>query len=140
MKLSCRAVFCALLLSAVTCQAAGLGDPEMNVPLQLVVASINQDVLPNDPRVAKARDQLAKVMKASGEEEQSVAASCVRNARYIFDSSRQRSTPLEVLEALAQFALPGKPLSDTTQRYSNLRVQKRISHAAAMSQMAGAGG
>jgi len=135
MKLSCRAALCILLLSATTCHAAGLGDPEMNVPQRLVEASINQPVAASDPRVAKTRDQLAKVTKATGENEQAVAASCVRNARFIFDSSRQRTSPLEVLEALAQFATPGKPLSDTTQRYSSLRVQQQISHAAAMAQM-----
>jgi hypothetical protein len=147
MKYSCRAALChqlrplfsILLLSAATCQAAGLGNPEVNVPQQLVVTSLSQDVPANDPRVAKARDQLEKVMNATGEEAQAVAASCVRNARYIFDSSRQRASPLEVLEALAQFAPPGKPLSDTTQHYATLRVQQQLSHAAALAQMGSAG-
>jgi hypothetical protein len=134
-----RLLFSILLFSAVNCQAAGLGNPEVNVPQQLVATSLSQDVPANDPQVAKARDQLEKVMKATGEDAQVIAASCVRNARYIFDSSHQRASPLEVLEALAQFAPPGKPLSDTTQRYSALRAQQHASHAAAMAQMGPAG-
>jgi hypothetical protein len=135
MKLRIPALLFSCLL-AFNLHAAGLGDPEMNVPQRLVAATLNQEVPANDPRVAKARDQLAQVMKATGEDEQTVATTCIRNARYIFDFSRQRTTPLEVLEALAKFAPAGKPLGDTTQRYSGLRVQKRISHAEAMAQMA----
>jgi hypothetical protein len=40
--------------------------------------------------------------------------------------------PHEVLEAAAQFAQPGKPLSETTQRYIDLRVNKRLDHAKAL--------
>ncbi len=136
MKLSCRVVFCALLLSVFTCQAAGLGDPEMNVPQRLVEASLNQEVPANDPRIEKVREQIAKVMKASGESEQVVAQACLRNARHIFDSTRQRTSPLEVLEMLVKYAPAGKPLTDTTQRYFKLRVHQKLDHAGALAQMA----
>ncbi len=136
MKLSCRIFFCALLLSAFTCQAAGLGDPEMNVPQRLVEASLNQEVPANDPRIEKVREQIAKVMKASGESEQVVAQACLRNARHIFDSTRQRTSPLEVLEMLVKYAPAGKPLTDTTQRYFKLRVHQKLDHAGALAQMA----
>ena len=136
MKLSCRAALCALLLSAATCQAAGLADPEMNAPQRLLEASLNQEVPANDPRLDKVREQIAKVMKASGESEQVVAQACIRNARHIFDSSRQRTSPLEVLDMLVKHAPAGKPLADTTQRYFKLRVHEKLDHAGALAQMA----
>ncbi len=127
---------CAALLLAFNSQAAGLGDPEMNVPQRLVEVSLSQEVPAGDARVGAAREQLARVMKASGENEQAVAQICMRNARYIFDASRQRATPLEVLEALSKHARAGKPLSETTQRYSTLRVQQKLGHAEAMAALA----
>jgi hypothetical protein len=136
MRLSFPAALCALLISAFTCQAAGLGDPEVNIPQRLVEASVNQDVAAGDPRVAQTRDLIARVMKATGETEQSVAQVCMRNARYIFDFSRQRVGALEVLEALAKHAPAGKPINDTTQRYFNLRVKEKLGHAEALAAMA----
>jgi hypothetical protein len=136
MRLSIPAALCALLFSAVTCQAAGLGDPEINVPQRLVESSVNQDVAAGDPRVAQTRELIARVMKATGESEQSVAQVCMRNARYIFDFSRQRVGALEVLEALAKHAPAGKPINDTTQRYFNLRVKEKLGHAEALAAMA----
>jgi hypothetical protein len=124
------------LFSAVTCHAAGLEDPAVNVPQRLVEVSLNQEVPANDPRVSRTREQLAQVMKATGETEQAVAQACMRNARYIFDFSRQRVSPLEVLEVLARYAPPGKPLNDTTQVYFNLRVKQKLGHAEAMKAMA----
>jgi hypothetical protein len=125
------------LLFAFAVQAAGFGDEaEGNIPQRLVEESVKQDVPANDPRVAKVRDQLAQVVKATGETEQAVAQGCMRNARYIFDFSRQRVSPLEVLEALAKYAPAGKPMSDTTQRYFNLRVKQKLGHAETMAALA----
>lgn len=136
MKMHLSAAACAALLLAFNAQASGLGDPEMNVPQRLVEVSVSQEVPVSDPRVAAAREQLVRVAKATGENEQAVAYACMRNARYIFDATRQRVTPLEVLEALAKHAPAGKPLNDATQRYSTLRVQQKLGHAEAMAALA----
>lgn len=135
MKMRIPALLC-ICLFALNVHASGPGDPEMNVPQRLVESSLNQEVPANDPRVAKTREQLQQVMKATGESEQSVSQVCMRNARYIFDFSRQRTSPLEVLEALAKYAPAGKPINDTTQRYFDLRVKQKLDHAAAMAKMA----
>jgi hypothetical protein len=127
---------CAALLLACNVYASGLGDPEMNVPQRLVEVSASQEVPASDPRIAVAREQLGRVAKATGENEQAVAYACMRNARYIFDATRQRVTPLEVLEALAKHAPAGKPLNEATQRYANLRVKDRLGHAEAMAALA----
>lgn len=127
----------AALCAVPASQAAGLSDDnEMNVPQRLLEVSLGQDVPPGDPRVAKVREQLAKVAKATGETEQAVAQGCMRNARYIFDFSRQRVSPLEVLEALVKHAPAGQPLSATTQRYFNLRVNQKLGHADALAALA----
>jgi hypothetical protein len=122
-------------LLALNVHAAGLGDPEMSVPQRLVESSLNQEVPASDPRVAKTREQLAAAMKATGESEQAVAQVCMRNARYMFDVAKIRVSPLEVLDALAKYAPPGKSINDTTQRYFDLRVRQKLDHAAAMAKM-----
>jgi hypothetical protein len=136
MKMPIATAACVALLLAFNAHASGLGDPETNFSQRLVEVSVSQEVAANDPRVATAREQLARVAKLTGETEQAVAYACMRNARYIFDATRQRVTPLEVLEALAKHAPAGKPLSDATQRYSNLRAQQKLGHAAAMNALA----
>ncbi len=135
MKMRIPALVFACLL-ALNAHAAGPGDPAMSVSQRLVEASLNQAVPDNDPRVAKTREQLASAMKATGESEESVAQVSMRNARYIFDFSRQRVSPLEVLEALAKYAPAGKPINDTTQRYFDLRVKQKLGHAEAMTKLA----
>lgn len=132
MKMPVATLACAALLCACSVHASGLGDPEMNVPQRLVEASLNQDVAVGDPRVATAREHLTRVVKATGESEQAVAQACMRNARYIFDASRQRVSPLEILEVLAKHAPAGKPIGETTQRYVDLRVKQRLGHAEAL--------
>ncbi|MDP1651713.1 MAG: hypothetical protein Q8L56_03225 [Rhodocyclaceae bacterium] len=131
MNMRIPSLLCICLL-ACNVHAASPGDPEIGVPQRLVENSLNQAVPASDPRVAKTREQLAIVMKATGESEQSVAQACMRNARYIFDASRQRVSPLEVLEALAKYAPPGKSINETTQRYFELRVKRRLDHAGAL--------
>ena len=65
-----------------------------------------------------------------------MAQACLRTPAYIFDSTRQRTSPLEVLEMLVKYAPAGKPLTDTTQRYFKLRVHQKLDHAGALAQMA----
>lgn len=131
MKLKVLVVACVALL-ACNAHAAGLGDPEMNVAQRLVESSLNQEVPAGDPRVGKAREQLLLVVKATGEPEQAVAQSCIRNARYIFDVTKIRVSPLEVLEALVAHAPASKSMSVSTNRYFELRAKQKLDHAAAL--------
>ena len=119
-------------LLAFNAHAAGLGEPDMDPAQRLLEVSLRQDIPANHPRLAQTREQLQRVAKFSGESEQSVAQACVRNARYAFDAARIDVRPHEVLEAAAQFAPSGKPLSETTQRYIDLRVNKKLDHAKAL--------
>ena len=138
MKSHLTAAFCAALLIAANGHAAGFGDPEIDVSRRLLEVTYKQEIPANDPRLGKVREQLQQVVKASGESEQSIAQACMRNARYIFDVSKTYVGPLEVLEAMARYAKPGKPLSDTTQRYVELRARQKLGHAEAMTQFAAA--
>lgn len=122
----------------ITCNvhAAGLGDPEMDVAQRFLEVSLREDVPPNHPRLAQTREQLQRVAKASGENENAVAQICMRNARFVFDAARIDVRPHEVLEAAAKYAMAGKPLSETTQRYVQLRLHQKLDHAGALAQMA----
>lgn len=122
---------CIALLACNT-HAAGLGDPEMNVAQRLVESSFKQDVPAGDPRVGKVREQMLLVVKATGEPEQAVAQSCIRNARYLFDVTKIQVSPLEVLEALVAHAPVSKSMNTTTNRYFELRVKRKLDHAAAL--------
>lgn len=135
MKPSLAAAACAAWFLAFPVHAAGLGDPEIDVAQRLLEVSLREDIPANHPRLAKTREQLARVAKQTGEDENSIAQACMRNARYVFDSARIDVRPHEVLEAAAQYAPAGKPLNATTQRYVQLRL-KRLDHAGAMAQMA----
>lgn len=119
-------------LLALNANAAGLGEPDFDAAQRLLEASLREDVPANHPRLAKTREQIQRVAKLTGESEQSIAQACMRNARYAFDVARIDVRPHEVLEAAAQFAQPGKPLSETTQRYIDLRVNKKLDHARAL--------
>lgn len=135
MNLRFPLLMCICLL-AFNVNAAGLGEPEFDAAQRLLEASLREDIPPNHPRLAKTREQLQRLAKLNGESEQTVAQACMRNARYAFDSARIDVRPHEVLEAAAQFAQPGKPLSETTQRYVELRAKQKLDHAAALKQMA----
>lgn len=130
------AVLGAALLLTCHAQAAGFGDPEMDVAQRFLEVSLREDIPPNHPRLAQTREQLKRVAKLSGENENAVAQICMRNARFVFDAARIDVRPLEVLDAVAKYAVAGKPLSETTQRYVQLRLQQKLDHAGAMAQMA----
>lgn len=123
-------------LLAFNIHAAGLGEPEMDIAQRFLEVSLREDIPPNHPRLAKTREQLQRVAKASGENENAVAQICMRNARYVFDAGRIDVRPHEVLDAAAKYAVAGQPLSETTQRYVQLRLHKKLDHAGAMAQMA----
>jgi hypothetical protein len=131
MKLRLPALLCVCLL-AFNVNAAGFGEPEMDAAQRLLEVSLRQDIPANHPRLAKTREQLQHVAKLSGESEQAVAQACMRNARFAFDAARIDVRPHEVLEAAALYAPAGKPLSETTQRYIDLRVNKKLDHAKAL--------
>lgn len=116
--------------------AAGFGDPEGDVAARFLEVSLRQDIPANHPRLAGTREQIQRVAKASGEDEQTVAQACIRNARYAFDAARIDVRPHEVLEAAAKHAPAGRPLNETTQRYVELRAQKKLNHTDAMARMA----
>jgi hypothetical protein len=116
------AVLLVSLLSLFLPASAGAAAPHAaaaageSIPQRWVSLAAKQDVAENDPRVARAKAQLAKAMKATGEAEQAVAAACTRAAGFIFDATRSPATALEVLEALAEKGA-GRPMSDTIGRY-----------------------
>lgn len=104
-----------------------------NLALNIVAASLREDVAPTDARVAKARTWLDKAVKVSGEDEKAVAAQCERTSRWFFDLTRTKATGLEMLEALATFAKAGTPMQDTLRDYVMARrATANMSHAEAM--------
>lgn len=92
-----------------------------------------QELPESDPRVRQAREWLQQAAQVSGQGEEWIAANALKLSRYIFTTQGVRATPLEVLEAYARLAAPGKPLSDINSAYFQARRQAADhSHAAAM--------
>lgn len=92
-----------------------------------------RDLPKDDARVIQARAWLKKVAEASGENEEQIAASAMKLARFFHDALRVRALPLEVLEGMALLALPGKPLGELTSGYYEARRNSADnSHAAAL--------
>ena len=131
MNLRFPTLLCACLL-ALNVHAAGFGEPEMDAAQRLLEVSLRQDIPANHPRLAQTREQLQRLAKLTGENEQTIAQACMRNSRYAFDAAHIDVRPLEVLEAAARYAPAGKPLSETTQRYIDLRVNKKLDHVGAL--------
>jgi|GEM_PF-3979641 len=131
MNLRFSLLLCAALL-AFNVHAAGLGDPDVDPAHRLLEISLREQIPANHPRLAPTREQLQRLAKLSGESEQAIAQSCIRNARYAFDAARVDVRPLEVFEAATLHAKAGKLLSETTQRYVELRVKQKLDHAKAL--------
>lgn len=125
-----------LLFTVTVAAAAEITENTGDVSLRLTVAALGDDVQAKDPRVAQTRVWINQVIKATGEEGESVAAASVRLSRYLFDVTKIRVSPLEVLEAVAKYAPAGKPLNETTQRYFDLRAKQKLDHVAALAAMA----
>lgn len=122
-------------LLALSCQAAdklGLHDTEADVAANLVAQAVGDAVPPADPRVAKARDWLARTAQATGEEEKAIAAGSVRLSRHLFDVTKQRISPLDVLEALARDTPASKSMHASMNRYFELRAKRKLDHAGAL--------
>lgn len=116
------AVFSLLLSCAAAADPAKVtvldGD---DLARSIVASSLREDVAAADPRVSAARPWLAKAAKTYGVDEKAVAAHCERAARWFFDVTRSRATPLEMLEALALTAKPGMALEDAMRGYVEAR-------------------
>lgn len=116
--------------------AVRAGDADVDAAVRVVAVAAGEEVAPGDVRVTRARQWIAQTMKATGETDaRTVAAACVRLSRHLFDVTKQRISPLEVLEALATRAPPGRPLQETTQRYFDLRAKQKLDHTAALAAM-----
>jgi hypothetical protein len=122
----------ALAIAAATPLESVTAEGGESIPQRMVSLSVKQEVAANDPRVVRARSQMVKAMKATGETEQAVAAACTRAARFLFDSTKSPATSVEVLDALAEKGA-GKPMSDTIGRYVEARRNSATkTHAEAM--------
>lgn len=91
-----------------------------SIPQRMVSLSTRQEVPENDPRVVRAKAQMAKAMKNTGETEQAVAAACTRAARFIYDSTKSPASSLDVLDALVEKGA-GRSMSDSIGRYVEAR-------------------
>lgn len=106
-----------------------------SIPQRMVSLAAKEDVAASDARVLRAREQMARAMKNTGEAEPAVAAACTRAARFIFDSTKSPATSLEVLDALAEKGR-GRPMSDSIGRYVEARRNAPgKTHAEAMATM-----
>lgn len=127
---------CALLWAGASI-AADMIDREGDSAVHLVMqAAGGEEVAADDVRVVRSREWLTQATRATGEDDKAVAATCVRLSRYLFDVTKQRVSALEVLEALAAYAPPGKPMQETTQRYFELRARRKLDHAGALAALA----
>ncbi|MBI2306656.1 MAG: hypothetical protein HYU78_05075 [Rhodocyclales bacterium] len=91
-----------------------------SIPQRMVSLSVKEDVAASDARVLRAREQMARAIRNTGETEQAVAAACTRAARFIFDSTKSPATSIEVLDALAEKGA-GRAMSDSIGRYVEAR-------------------
>jgi hypothetical protein len=96
------------------------------------------DLTPTDARVAQARAWLKQAAQVTGENEEQIAASCVKLSRFLFDALRVRALPIETLEGLAVQLAPGKKLGDMNTAYFRARRDAPDrSHAGALAALTG---
>lgn len=125
-------------LLALLASAPAFAQPApVNLGADPATAIAGRDLPPADARVVQAREWLKKVAAATGENEEQVAASCMKLVKFMLDGMRVRALPAEALEGLALQAAPGKSLSDLTSGYYQARrAAADKSHAGAMAAMA----
>jgi hypothetical protein len=128
-------VACLIFLATSSNHAADPDGAEISTPHHLTAVALNETLTANDPRIARTRDWLKRAMRATGETERAIAQACLRNASYLRDVTKNATSPLEILEALALHAPSGKPLTETTHRYFDLRAKQKLDHAAALAAM-----
>lgn len=129
------AVFVPLLFLATGVAQAQAKPVDLGNDPALAIAG--PDLAPGDARVVQARAWLAQVVKATGETEEQVAASCIKLSRFLFDALRVRALPMEALEGLTVQLAPGKSLGDMTAAYFQARRDASDkSHAAALTALA----
>lgn len=129
----------ATVLAALGVAMPVLADAPLDEPARRLAAyEAGRDVAAGDPRVARFQGQLARVAGITGEGEDVIAAACVRTARHVFDVTRSKATPGELLDVLVRHARPGTPMQDTFRDYVTARrnVPGR-SHAEALAAMGG---
>lgn len=101
------------------------------------VTIAGRDLPAGDARVEKARAWLKKLATTTGENEEQVAASSMKLARFLSDTAKVRAQPMETLEGLAVQATPGKALGDLTVAYFQARTTApNKSHAEALATLA----
>ncbi|WP_131110304.1 hypothetical protein [Sulfuricystis thermophila] len=137
--LACLALFGAALQAAPP--DTGFIDLTDDPPRELANISAGvprgQELPENDPRVQQAREWLRQAATATQQSEEWIAANALKLARYIFTVQGVRATPLEVLEAYARLAAPGKSLSDISAAYFEARRKAPgRNHEAAMKALA----
>ena len=127
------------VLAALGVAMPVLADAPLDEPARRLAAyEAGQEVAAGDPRVARFQGQLAQVARITGEGEDVIAAACVRTARHVFDVTRSKATPGELLEALVRFARPGVPMQDTLREYVTARRNAPTrGHAEALAALGG---
>lgn len=129
----------ALLLALALAAPRAFADAPLDEPARRLAAyEAGQEVPAGDPRVARFQGQLTQVARITGEGEDVIAVACVRTARHVFDVTRSKATPGELLEVLVRFARPGTPMQDTLRDYVTARRNAPgRSHAEALAALAG---
>lgn len=128
-----------LMLALAAFATATRADAPLDEPARRLAAyEAGQEVAAGDPRIARIQERLTRVSAATGEGEDVIAAACVRTARHVFDVTRSKATPSELLEALARFARPGVAMQDTLREYGTARRNAPgRSHAEALAALGG---
>lgn len=127
-------LLCLSLLIAQPAPATALG-ADGSAAQRLVELSLRREVTAADPQVAQAEGQLKRAAKASGADEQAVAAASIRAARFIFDATKAPATPLDVVDAVAAKG-KGRALADTVGAYVEARRNSAgKTHAEALAAM-----
>lgn len=135
MRIFATLSLCFLFLATAAVQAQ---TQPVDLGSDAALAIVGRDAAPDDARVAQARAWLKQVSAATGENEEQVAASCVKLSRFLFDAMRERALPIEALEGLTVQLAPGKQLGDMTAAYFRARRDAPgRSHAGAMAALTG---
>ncbi len=125
------------LLLLVGSALAGPADMSDNPAQRVASKSVGHELADNDPRVVQAAAWLKQTAAATGDDERQIATTSIRVAHYLYDITKVRAEPLEVLEALAKYGSAGEPLADTSARYvAARRNSPGKTHSEAMAAMA----